>query len=643
MPNAKRTTPASNLQYPASGIFSIIGKSSVSRLLTFDSIMSGAPKKKVFDISLLGRIFQFVKPYRSIFYISLLLAIVMAVFAPVRPFLIQLTIDKATGKIIHIPGWVESVLFTNDLSDATKFIIAVSIFQVFFILIETAVRFFFTFLTAWIGQSVVKDIRIAVYEKIISLNLSQFDKTPIGTLTTRTINDIESINDIFSDGLIPIIADLLTIVITLGTMFWIDWRLTFISLVPFPIMILATYYFKESVNKSFIRVRNAVAALNAFVQEHITGMQVMQAFASEEREQAKFTKINAEHRNANIKAIFAYSVFFPIVEVVLAISTGLLVWWIADRSLDAGLLVAFILYLNQIFRPLRVIADKFNVLQMGMIAAERVFKVLDNDDFVSPSAESKYDPKTVNGEIEFKNVSFAYQDENYVLKDISFHVKAGETVALVGHTGSGKTSIISLLNRLYHIQKGEIQIDGINIEAFALDTLRKNIGVVLQDVFLFSGSIIDNITLHNPDISRDQVIHAAKMIGVDEFIMQLPSGYDYDVMERGSTLSLGQRQLLSFIRALLYNPSILILDEATSSIDTESEMLIEKAIDTMISGRTSIVIAHRLSTIRKAHKIIVLDKGELKEMGTHEELLELGGFYAKLHEMQFDKKRAVLV
>ena len=604
--------------------------------------MSEAPQKKIFDVSLLRRVFRFVKPYRSFFYISLLLAGVMAVFAPVRPFLIQLTIDKATGKVIHIPHWLESVLFTSDLSDATKFIIAVSIFQVIFLFIETAVRFLFTFITAWMGQSVVKDMRVAVYKKIIGLNLSQFDKTPIGTLTTRTINDIESINDIFSDGLIPIIADLLTIVITLGTMFWIDWRLTLISLVPFPLMILATYYFKESVNKSFIRVRNAVAALNAFVQEHITGMQVVQAFAAEEREFNKFKKINSEHRNANIKAIFAYSIFFPVVEVVLAISTGLLVWWIAGRSLDAGLLVAFILYLNQIFRPLRVIADKFNVLQMGMIAAERVFKVLDNDDFVISMSEGKYDPATIKGIIDFRQVSFAYTEPNYVLKNINFHVKAGETVALVGHTGSGKTSVISLLNRLYHIQKGEIQIDGVNVEDYHLDTLRKSIGVVLQDVFLFSGSILDNITLRNPEISREQVMAAAKMIGVDEFIMQLPGGYDYHVMERGSTLSLGQRQLLSFIRALLYNPSILILDEATSSIDTESEMLIEKAIDTMISGRTSIVIAHRLSTIRKAHKIIVLDKGELKEMGTHQELLALGGFYAKLHEMQFEKKKTVL-
>lgn len=605
--------------------------------------MSTSPKKKIFDVSLLGRVFRFVRPYRSFFYISLLLAIVMAAFAPIRPYLIQLTVDKATGKHALVPHWLEAFLFKTDLSDATQFIIAVSIFQVIFLFVETAIRFFFTFITAWMGQSVVKDMRNAVYQKILSLNLRQFDKTPIGTLTTRTINDIESINDIFSDGLIPIIADLLTIIITLGTMFWMDWKLTLISLIPFPVMIIATYYFKESVNKSFIRVRNAVAALNAFVQEHITGMQVVQAFAAEERELDKFKKINSEHRNANIKAIFAYSVFFPVVEVVLAISTGLLVWWIADRSLDAGLLVAFILYLNQIFRPLRVIADKFNVLQMGMIAAERVLKVLDNDDVTPPAPAKTYDPVLIEGQIEFKNVSFAYVDENYVLKNISFHVKAGETVALVGHTGSGKTSIISLLNRLYHIQQGEILVDGVNIEEYKLDTLRKSIGVVLQDVFLFSGSVMDNITLRNPEITREQVIAAAKMIGVDEFITQLPGGYDYNVMERGSTLSLGQRQLLSFIRALLFNPSILILDEATSSIDTESEMLIEKATDALISGRTSIVIAHRLSTIRKADKIIVLDKGEVKEMGNHEELLALGGFYAKLHEMQFDKKKAALV
>lgn len=605
--------------------------------------MSETSKKKVFDFSLLGRVFHFVKPYKGMFYLSLVLAVVMALFAPIRPYLIQLTVDKATGKSVHAPGWLETLLFNTDLSDASRFIIAVTLFQIVFLVVETSIRFVFSFITASMGQHVVKDMRIAVYKKILGLNLRQFDKTPIGTLTTRTIDDIERINDIFSDGLIPIIADLLIIIITLATMFWMDWRLTLISLAPFPIMIIATYYFKESVNKSFIKVRNAVASLNAFVQEHITGMQVVQAFAAEDREMSKFKNINAEHRNANIKAIFAYSVFFPIVEVVLALSTGLLVWWIAGKALDAGLLMAFILYLNQIFRPLRVIADKFNVLQMGMVAAERVFKVLDNTDELSDADKGSYQPAVIKGDIAFEQVSFAYIDENYVLKNVSFQVKAGETVALVGHTGSGKTSIISLLNRLYHIQKGVIKMDGVNINEYDIDRLRKSMGVVLQDVFLFSGSVMDNITLRDPSIRKEQVIEAAKMIGVHDFIMQLPGGYDYNVMERGSTLSLGQRQLLSFIRALLYNPSVLILDEATSSIDTESEMLIEKAIDKLISGRTSIVIAHRLSTIRKADKIIVLDKGEIKEIGSHDELLLMGGFYAKLHEMQFEKKKTSLV
>jgi ATP-binding cassette subfamily B multidrug efflux pump len=600
--------------------------------------MSGTEKKKIFEFSLLKRVFLFVKPYRKYFYISLLLAIIMAAFAPIRPYLIRLTIDKAAGKDVHAPKWLNDILFNVDLSIPARFIMYVTIFQIGFILVETAIRFSFTFITAWLGQSVVKDLRVTVFNKVIYLNLRQFDKTPIGTLTTRTINDIESINDIFSDGLIPIISDLLTIIVTLVTMFWMDWQLTLIALIPFPFLIIATYYFKERVNKSFIRVRNAVAALNAFVQEHITGMGIVQAFAAEDREFSKFNDINKEHRNANIKAIFAYSVFFPVVELVLAISTALAVVSIAKMELEPGLLVAFILFLNQIFRPLRVIADKFNVFQMGMIAAERVFKVLDNDDVMEETQAGSRESGVINGSIDFKNVSFAYVDENYVLKNISFHVNAGETVALVGHTGSGKTSIISLLNRLYHIQQGEIKIDGTNIEQYDVEFLRKNIGVVLQDVFLFSGSVMDNITLRNPSISREEVIKAAKMIDMHDFIMQLPNGYDYNVMERGSTLSLGQRQLISFIRALLYNPSILILDEATSSIDTESEILIQKAIDTLIKGRTSIVIAHRLSTIRKANKIIVLDKGEIKEMGTHDELIAHNGFYANLHKMQFEKQ-----
>ncbi len=529
----------------------------------------------------------------------------------------------------------------------TRMVIEITIIQIGLILVETALRFIFSFTTSWLGQSVVRDLRVAVYQKILGLNLSQFDKTPIGTLTTRTINDIESINDIFSDGLIPIIADLLSIICVLGYMFSKDWQLTLIALIPFPIMIVATYYFKETVNHSFHRVRNAVAALNAFVQEHLTGMQVVQAFAAEEREFEKFKKINREHRNANVKAIFAYSVFFPLVEIVLALSIGLIVWWTAKEALQLhqnqqGTVVAFILCLNLLFRPLRVIADKFNVLQMGMVASERVFKVLDNKDFIPESNENAFDPKGgIKGKIGFENVWFAYSDANYVLKDINFQVNGGETVAIVGHTGSGKTTIISLMNRLYHIKKGAIKIDDVNIEDYKLDILRKSIGVVLQDVFLFSGTVMDNITLRNPEIPREKVIEAAKLIGMHDFIMRLPGGYDFNVMERGATLSLGQRQLLSFIRALLYSPSILILDEATSSVDTESEMLIQHAIDTLIKGRTSIIIAHRLSTIRKANKIIVIDKGEIKEMGTHEELLGKQGFYYKLYRLQFDQKHKV--
>ena len=595
--------------------------------------MPSKEPKKIFQLSLLKRVFSFVQPYRFVFLASVFLSIILAFTTPVRPYLIQATVNAAIGKTVNLPFWVNWFLPGNAFESVIHLILSITLFQVAFIIFETIIRFFFTFGMAWLGQQVIRDLRNKVYDKIMHWEMRQFDKTPIGTLTTRTINDIESINDIFSDGLIPILADLLTIIVTLTTMFVIDWKLTLICLIPFPIMMVATYYFKESVNKSFVQVRNAVAALNAFVQEHISGMQVVQTFAAEQKEMSKFTKINEGHKAANIKAIFAYSVFFPVVEVVLALSIGLIVWWVADRSLDAGLLVAFILFLNQIFRPLRMIADKFNVLQMGMVAAERVFKVLDNEDVTLN--DGTYAPEKIQGKIEFKNVSFAYNEPNFVLRNINFTVQAGETIALVGQTGSGKTSIISILNRLYPYQSGNILLDDHSIESYALNRLRASVGVVLQDVFLFSGSVYDNITLRNTSISKEQVHEAAKMIGMHDFIMQLPGGYDYQVMERGATLSLGQRQLLSFIRALLYNPSILILDEATSSIDTESEQLIEKAIETLIKGRTSIVIAHRLSTIRKASKIIVLDKGEMMEMGTHNELLAVGGFYAKLSEMQF--------
>lgn len=572
----------------------------------------------------LKRVFSYTTPYQNRFWLSVMLAIVLAIMAPVRPMLIQYTINN----VLNAGLW-------NTL-------IWITAIQVGILIVETSLRFLFSFFTSWLGQTVVRDLRNQVYRKILNLNLSQFDKTPIGTLTTRTVNDIESINDIFAEGLIPIVADILSIIAILTAMFYTNWQLTLVCLMPFPVLLIATYFFKESVNRSFTKVRNAVAALNAFVQEHVTGMQIVQSFAVEDKEAAKFRKINAEHRNANIRGIFAYSVFFPVVEIVLASAVGLLVWYagiqvvhlpLEEATAISGQIISFILLLNLLFRPLRVIADKFNVLQMGMIASERVFKVLDNEDVMRD--EGSYAPEKIKGEVEFRDVYFGYEEGHDVLKNISFTLHAGKTLALVGHTGSGKTTIISLLNRLYTIRSGSILLDGIDINDFTIPALRKQIGVVLQDVFLFSGTILENVTLRNPSITRAKVEHAAKIMGIHDFIMRLPGGYDYPVMERGATLSMGQRQLLSFLRTLLYDPSILILDEATSSVDPESEQLIQQAIDQLVKGRTSIIIAHRLSTIRRADAILVLDKGEMVEIGDHETLIHKGGAYAHLHEMQF--------
>jgi ATP-binding cassette, subfamily B, multidrug efflux pump len=589
-------------------------------------------------VFILKRVFAFAKPYKKKFYLSIFLAIFLACVAPIRPLLIQLTINngianKTLGTFLQGPG---------------GFIIELTLIQILLLLVETTCRFFFTFTTASLGQNVVQDLRNSTYKKIVNLNLSQFDKTPIGTLTTRTINDIESVNDIFSDGLIPIIADMLSIISVLTYMLLVNWQLTLICLIPFPFLIVATYFFKESVNKSFTKVRNAVAALNAFVQEHITGMGIVQAFAAEDREQKKFNEINAAHRNANIRSILAYAIFFPVVELVSAISMGLLVWWAGrqaglsiQNAQDAGgIITAFILCLNLLFRPLRVMADKFNVLQMGLIASERVFTVLDNTDVTHNKGVLQ--PTKLEGHIKFTNVWFAYIDEKYVLKNINFEIEAGKTLAIVGHTGSGKTSIISLINRLYPINKGVITIDDAAIETYDVDYLRSKIGIVLQDVFLFSGSVLENITLRNTHVSEAQVQQACKLLGLHDFILQLPGGYHYNVMERGATLSLGQRQLISFARALLFNPSILILDEASSSIDTESELLIQQAIDKLIKGRTSIIIAHRLSTIQKADKILVLHEGEKIEYGSHQELLAKKGHYYDLHKFQFNKLEKAL-
>jgi ATP-binding cassette subfamily B multidrug efflux pump len=571
--------------------------------------------KKTGGLSTLKRIFSYTRPYKSRLIGSISLAIILAALAPVRPYLIQLSVDEfILGKLLEKLIWV-------------------SVAQLGILLAETVLRFIFMYITSWLGQTVVNDIRQHVFKKIINQNLAYFDNTPIGTLTTRTVNDIEAINDIFSEGLISIIADVLTIVAIMGVMFYTDWRLTLVSLAVFPVLIIATYFFKESVNKSFHQVRNAVSRLNAFVQEHITGMYVVQVFAAEEREVKKFRAINKDHRDANIKAIFAYSVFFPIVEIILAISMGMLVWWGASRMLDyhvtQGVIIAFIMYLNLLFRPLRMLADKFNTLQMGMVAGERVLGVLDSEEHLQDNGD--LNPIHLNGSVVFEDVHFEYKEGVPVLRGISFEVKSGETVALVGHTGAGKTSIISILNRLYEIKSGRILIDGHDLKDYDIAGLRSHIGIVLQDVFLFSGTIFENITMRNEDISRERVIEICKLLGVHDFVMQLPDNYNFNIRERGNMLSQGQRQLVSFARALLYNPSILILDEATASVDTESEILIQHAIEQLISGRTAIVIAHRLSTIRKADQIIVLDKGNIIEKGDHDELLTLKGIYHKMY------------
>ena len=582
--------------------------------------------KKIFDLQLLRRIFSFTRPYKKTLYLSMGLSIILALLTPLRPKLIEYSVDK---------------YINNQLLEG---LIWISIVQLGFLLIESVLRFWFSYKTAWLGQTTVNDMRKKVFNKILHQDIAYYDKSAIGTLTTRTVNDIEAVNDVFSEGIISIIADVLVIVTIIIVMLLDNWKLTLISLIPFPILILATYWFKEAVNKSFQRVRNAVAQLNAFAQEHITGMYIVQAFAAEKREMAKFREINKEHRDANIKAIFAYSVFFPIVEIILALSLGLLVWWSAPRMLGGfvtqGTLVSFILYMNLLFRPLRMLADKFNVLQMGMIAGERVFTVLDSEEHLKDNGTAE--AARLKGEVEFKDVQFGYKEGVPVLKGVSFRLEAGKTMAVVGHTGAGKTSIISILNRMYEIQGGEILIDGVNVKDYDVHSLRGRIGIVLQDVFLFSGTIYDNITLRNSNIPLEHVERVCKMLGIHKFILQLPGGYYFDVMERGNTLSQGQRQLISFARALLYNPAILILDEATSSVDSESEQLIQKAIDTLIKGRTSIVIAHRLSTIRKADNIIVMDKGQVIERGNHQSLIEQQGEYYKLYTAVEKKKEEAL-
>ncbi len=563
---------------------------------------------------------HYMRPYSTIFWASVILTILLAAVAPALPLLIEYTLDK--------------YILNADPSGLTWMLIA----MIGLLLAQTVIRYYHTLTTNLLGQNVIRDIRIQVFNHIINLRLKYFDNTAIGKLITRTISDLETISNIFSQGLIQIIGDLLQLVVILGVMLYTDWKLTLIVLIPMPLMLWATYIFKEAMKSAFVEVRTWVSNLNTFLQEHISGMAVIQYFARETQEMKKFKHINAKHRDANIRANWYFSIFFPVLEIILAISTGLLVWYgskqILANSISPGVVVAFLMYINMIFRPIRELIDKFNTLQMGMVSAERIFEVLDTDAFTPD--KGSHAPADIVGKIEFKDVWFAYNDENWVLKNVNFTVKPGETLALVGATGAGKSSSINILTRFYEIQKGQILLDGIDIRDYKLDVLRSHISVVLQDVFLFADSIFNNITLNNPAISLQEVIEASKKVGAYGFIMQLPGGFDFQVQERGATLSSGQAQLISFIRALVHNPSILVLDEATSSIDTETELLIQQAIDKIMTDRTSIVIAHRLSTIQKADKIIVFDKGEIKEMGTHGELLAINGYYKKLYDLQFN-------
>lgn len=577
-----------------------------------------SPSGKIFDLEILKRLFQFIKPYNVKFYSLVLTIMLGAALAPALPLLIRQTID----------GPVSAGNYTG-LAKMMAIMIGL-------LVVQSLIQFTNTYLAGWLGQNIIRDIRVQLYHKILHLRLKFFDDTPIGRLVTRTISDIETLADVFSDGIAAIAGDILQLVLIISVMFYTDWRLSLISLCTIPFMLVSTYIFKEKVKKSFNEVRNAVSNLNSFVQEHITGMSIVQIFNSEKIEFDKFHAINTKHRDENIKSIMYYSIYYPVAEVIAALGTGLVVWFGAKQMLNAevtyGTVTAFIMFINIFFRPIRMIADRMNTLQMGIVSTDRILKLIDSDDYTANDGSKKANLK---GEVEFKNVWFAYNDENYVLKDISFNVNHGETVAFVGATGAGKSSIINLLSRFYDINKGTILIDNQDVKEYELRSLREQIGVVLQDVFLFSDTIENNITLGDSSISREKIVEAAKLVGVHDFIMQLPNDYDYNVQERGATLSVGQRQLISFVRAMVHDPKIIVLDEATSSVDTETEELIQNAIDKLMRGRTSIVIAHRLSTIQKANKIIVLDKGKIMEEGSHEELLKLDGFYANLYNMQY--------
>ena len=582
--------------------------------------MTVKPSSNQLDLQLLKRVLAEAAPYKSLLLSTTLMAVLLAPLATIRPWLVQKMVDE------HIVFFDLEGLFRL----AVLFIVV--------LFLHAFLTYLFTYLSGVLGQAVVRDLRIKIFNHINRFNLSYFDKTPIGTSTTRTISDVETINTVFSQGVITILADILTFFVVLGIMFITSWELTLIALTTSPFLVLASYIFKEKVKSSFQSVRSEISRMNAFLQERISGMRIVQIFNAEKASMLRFKIINKEYTKANLDSVLYYAVFYPVVEIISAASLGLMVWWgakgVIGESVSMGALIAFPIYLNMLFNPIRILADKFNTLQMGLVASDRVFALLDNQ--VEQEISGKLSPEKFKGEVVFDHVNFAYQGEEWVLKNINFHIKPGQTLAIVGATGSGKTSIISLINRFYTHQSGLISIDGIDIKEYHLQAMRHRIALVLQDVFLFSGSVLENITLRDKSISRDKVISAAKMIGAHDFIAKLPGGYDYQVMERGATLSMGQRQLISFVRALVFEPDILILDEATSSIDPASESIIQKAIETLITKRTSIIIAHRLSTVMHAHQILVMQRGEVMESGSPEELLKNEeGLFRKLHDMQF--------
>jgi len=576
---------------------------------------------KIFDLNLFSKLLVFVRPFRSTYYFVLVAAILLSFFSTLTPYLLKITVDD----YIRPKAYEGMVLFVG--------------FMLIALILEVVFQFLFVFYANWLGQKVIKALRVQLFDKIIFFKMAYFDKTAVGRLVTRAVSDIETIASIFSQGLFMIIADLLKMFLVMGVMIYVDWRLTLIVFSVLPIIIYATRLFQKSMKKAFEEVRLQVANLNSFVQERLSGMKIVQIFHREKIEYDQFVEINEKHKKAWLRTVWFNSIFFPIAEISSSVTIGLLVWYggfnlISGGEISLGTIFLFIQMSQMLFRPLRQIADKFNTLQMGMVAADRIFKILETQSSIENNGVLS--PKALKGAIEFDQLRFSYIEGEEILHGISLEINAGETVALVGATGAGKSTIINLLSRFYEFDSGDITIDKISIKEIELNALRKHVAVVLQDVFLFADSLFNNITLFDPEISREDVIVAAKKIGVHDFITSLPEGYDYNVKERGAMLSSGQRQLIAFLRAYITQPAILVLDEATSSVDSYTEEIIQRAIDTLTDGKTSIVIAHRLATVKNADRIIVMDQGNIVEQGTHEELLKVpNGYYAKLYEVQF--------